>query len=85
MLRAYLRRWKAEVGVFFDGVGPKLTAEEIAALFRRAPSLRGRGQFTPAPGPTARSKRAVQIIAAARRTLEDEGLDAVTMRRSARR
>jgi deazaflavin-dependent oxidoreductase (nitroreductase family) len=22
ILRAYLRRWKAEVGVFFDGVGP---------------------------------------------------------------
>jgi len=21
-LRAYLARWKAEVGVFFDGVGP---------------------------------------------------------------
>ncbi|NUO42793.1 MAG: deazaflavin-dependent nitroreductase, partial [Streptomyces sp.] len=22
LLRAYLKRWKAEVGVFFDGVGP---------------------------------------------------------------
>src|SRR4051794_11308901 len=31
VLRAYLKRWKAEVGVFFDGVGPDSTDEEIAA------------------------------------------------------
>jgi deazaflavin-dependent oxidoreductase (nitroreductase family) len=32
LLRAYLRRWKAEVGVFFDGVGPDATDEELAAI-----------------------------------------------------
>jgi deazaflavin-dependent oxidoreductase (nitroreductase family) len=32
VLRAYLRRWKAEVGVFFDGVGPDATDEELAAI-----------------------------------------------------
>ena len=29
VLRAYLRRWKFEVGVFFDGVGPEATDEEF--------------------------------------------------------
>jgi|SRR5665213_236991 len=37
LLRAYLERWKAEVGVFFDGVGPKSTDEEIAAIAPRHP------------------------------------------------
>jgi deazaflavin-dependent oxidoreductase (nitroreductase family) len=30
VLRAYLARWKAEVGVFFDGVGPDSSDEELA-------------------------------------------------------
>jgi deazaflavin-dependent oxidoreductase (nitroreductase family) len=34
VLRAYLRRWKAEVGVFFDGVGPD-SPDEV--LLRIAP------------------------------------------------
>lgn len=29
VLRAYLRRWKFEVGVFFDGVGPDATDQEF--------------------------------------------------------
>lgn len=29
ILRAYLRRWKAEVGVFFDGVGPDASEQEL--------------------------------------------------------
>jgi deazaflavin-dependent oxidoreductase (nitroreductase family) len=37
VLRAYLRRWKVEVGVFFDGVGPSSTDEEIAAIAPRHP------------------------------------------------
>jgi len=37
VLRAYLERWKAEVGVFFDGVGPKSTDEEIAAIAAKHP------------------------------------------------
>ena len=37
VLRAYLERWKAEVGVFFEGVGPKSTDEEIAAIAAKHP------------------------------------------------
>jgi deazaflavin-dependent oxidoreductase (nitroreductase family) len=37
VLRAYLGRWKAEVGVFFDGVGPKSTDEEIGAIAPKHP------------------------------------------------
>jgi hypothetical protein len=37
VLRAYLARWKFEVGVFFDGVGPKSTDEQLAAIAPRHP------------------------------------------------
>ena len=37
ILRAYLRRWKAEVGVFFDGVGPDSPDQEIAAVAGQHP------------------------------------------------
>jgi hypothetical protein len=37
MLRAYLRRWKFEVGMFFDGVGPDSSDEEWAAAAGRHP------------------------------------------------
>lgn len=37
ILRAYLRRWKAEVGVFFGGVGPDASDEELAAIAGRHP------------------------------------------------
>jgi deazaflavin-dependent oxidoreductase (nitroreductase family) len=37
ILRAYLRRWKPEVGVFFEGVGPDASTEEIAAIAPRHP------------------------------------------------
>jgi deazaflavin-dependent oxidoreductase (nitroreductase family) len=40
VLRAYLRRWKAEVGVFFDGVGPEASDEELAAIADRHPVFR---------------------------------------------
>ena len=39
VLRAYLERWKAEVGVFFDGVGPKSTDAEIAAIAAKHPAF----------------------------------------------
>jgi hypothetical protein len=32
VLRPYLRRWKWEVGQFFDGVGPDCTDEELQAI-----------------------------------------------------
>jgi hypothetical protein len=37
VLRAYLKRWKAEVGVFFDGVGPDSSPEELAGIAGRHP------------------------------------------------
>ena len=37
VLRAYLKRWKLEVGVFFDGVGPDSTDEQIRAIAPRHP------------------------------------------------
>ena len=40
ILRAYLRRWKMEVGVFFDGVGPDSSDEELRAIADRHPVFR---------------------------------------------
>jgi deazaflavin-dependent oxidoreductase (nitroreductase family) len=40
VLRAYLRRWKMEVGVFFEGVGPDASDEELRAIADRHPVFR---------------------------------------------
>lgn len=40
ILRAYLRRWKAEVGAFFDGVGPESSDDELAAIAASHPVFR---------------------------------------------
>jgi len=40
VLRAYLRRWKFEVGVFFDGVGPDSTEPELLAAAPKHPVFR---------------------------------------------
>ena len=40
VLRAYLARWKAEVGVFFDGVSGDSTDDELAAVAPRHPVFR---------------------------------------------
>jgi len=37
ILRAYLKRWKMEVGIFFDGVGPDSTDEELLAIAPKHP------------------------------------------------
>jgi F420H(2)-dependent quinone reductase len=37
VLRAYLRRWKAEVGVFFEGVTADSSDDEMAAIASRHP------------------------------------------------
>ena len=39
VLREYLRRWKAEVGVFFDGVSASSGDEEIAAIASKHPAF----------------------------------------------
>jgi deazaflavin-dependent oxidoreductase (nitroreductase family) len=40
ILRAYLKRWKAEVGVFFEGVGPDSSDEELAHIAPKHPVFR---------------------------------------------
>lgn len=45
VLRAYLKRWKAEVGVFFDGTGPDSTDDELRAIGPRHPAF----EVLPAP------------------------------------
>jgi len=39
VLRAYLKRWKFEVGVFFDGVGPDSSDAEIRAIAGKHPAF----------------------------------------------
>jgi deazaflavin-dependent oxidoreductase (nitroreductase family) len=39
VLRAYLKRWKIEVGAFFDGVGPGSTDAEILAIAAKHPAF----------------------------------------------
>ena len=40
LLRAYLKKWKWEVGQFFDGVGPEATDEELLAIAPDHPVFR---------------------------------------------
>jgi deazaflavin-dependent oxidoreductase (nitroreductase family) len=40
ILRAYLARWKAEVGVFFEGVGPDASEQELRGIAPRHPVFR---------------------------------------------
>ena len=40
VLRAYLRRWKLEVGVFFEGTGAKATEAELLAIAPNHPVFR---------------------------------------------
>jgi deazaflavin-dependent oxidoreductase (nitroreductase family) len=40
VLRAYLKRWKAEVGVFFEGVGPDSSEEELGRIAPNHPVFR---------------------------------------------
>jgi deazaflavin-dependent oxidoreductase (nitroreductase family) len=40
VLRAYLKRWKFEVGVFFDGLGPDSSEEEMRAAAPKHPAFR---------------------------------------------
>lgn len=54
VIREYLKKWKAEVGVFFDGVGPDSTDEQIAAIADRHPVFR----LAAAPDPTSHAPTA---------------------------
>jgi deazaflavin-dependent oxidoreductase (nitroreductase family) len=40
ILRAYLKRWKAEVGVFFDGVGPDSSDQQMQDAAPKHPVFR---------------------------------------------
>jgi deazaflavin-dependent oxidoreductase (nitroreductase family) len=48
VLRGYLARWKAEVGVFFDGVSAKSPDEDVARIAPLHPVFRI--ESAPAPG-----------------------------------
>jgi deazaflavin-dependent oxidoreductase (nitroreductase family) len=39
VLRAYLKRWKFEVGMFFDGVGPDSSDAEVLAIAGKHPAF----------------------------------------------
>jgi deazaflavin-dependent oxidoreductase (nitroreductase family) len=52
ILRAYLRRWKWEVGQFFDGIGPDATDDELRAAGPKHPVFEIRTPVTsPATSP----------------------------------
>jgi deazaflavin-dependent oxidoreductase (nitroreductase family) len=40
ILRAYLKRWKFEVGVFFDGIGPDSSEQEMRGAAPKHPVFR---------------------------------------------
>ena len=40
VLRAYLKRWKAEVGIFFDGVGPDSPDDDLRRIAPSHPAFR---------------------------------------------
>lgn len=40
VLRAYLKRWKFEVGIFFDGVGPDASDDQLLAIAPGYPVFR---------------------------------------------
>jgi hypothetical protein len=40
VLRAYLRRWKMEIGAFFQGVGPDAPDPDLAAIAPGYPAFR---------------------------------------------
>ena len=40
LLRAYLKRWKAEIGVFFEGVGPDSPDAELLRIAPGYPVFR---------------------------------------------
>jgi deazaflavin-dependent oxidoreductase (nitroreductase family) len=46
VLRAYLRRWKAEVGMFFEGVGADSSDEELRRIAPKHPVFRLDGKAT---------------------------------------
>jgi deazaflavin-dependent oxidoreductase (nitroreductase family) len=39
VLRAYLRKWKAEVGIFFEGTGPDSTDDQLRAIAPKHPAF----------------------------------------------
>ena len=49
ILRAYLKRWKMEVGVFFDGLGAKSTDAELARIAPDHPVFEITFQESPQP------------------------------------
>jgi len=44
VLRAYLRRWKVEIGAFFQGVGPDAPDADLARFAPGYPAFRVQGR-----------------------------------------
>jgi deazaflavin-dependent oxidoreductase (nitroreductase family) len=53
VLRAYLRRWKAEVGIFFEGVSADSPDADLAAIAPRHPVFVLEPAAPPGPAPSA--------------------------------
>ena len=47
VLRAYLRRWKVEIGAFFQGVGPDAPDADLARIAPGYPAFRVTARRTP--------------------------------------
>jgi hypothetical protein len=39
VLRAYLKKWRAETGIFFEGTGPGSTDDQIRAIAPKHPAF----------------------------------------------
>lgn len=61
LLRAYLKRWKAEVGVFFGGVGPDSSPRSCGAS---PPTTRSSGSRSRADRPGADGHSVVGVLSA---------------------
>jgi len=58
VLRAYLRRWRFEVGQFFEGVGPDGSDDELSAVAGKHPVFElSPAPIGPRPGPAPRNGR----------------------------
>ncbi len=67
ILRAYLQRWRWEVGTFFDGVGPAAPDAELRRISGRHPVFRIAARpVTDATGPLPGSGRGAPPVAAPR-------------------
>ncbi len=61
ILRAYLKKWKFEVGVFFDGVGPDSSDDELRRDRARPSRVPHRTQIVSAPEPGLKRHKPLEL------------------------